>query len=266
MKLAIWIALAGLPALAQTPDIDEIMSRVSANRAKSVEARKQYVYRQEELVSLHKGNGKLACEEKREYTVTPSPTGIVKQVMKSETKGDGTCGVTYENSSGMHFETDGIASGHSADGIPRDLFPLTAGEQRLYLYKIGGIENYHERKVYRVSFQPNHQRDKDGDEGYWKGETLIDAEEFQPVLVTTDLTAKIPMAVRILLGTNVRGVGFTVSYRRMPDGIWFPASFGGEFEVRALFFIKRSVAINVTNSDFRHTDVVSSLAFDIDKQ
>jgi hypothetical protein len=52
----------------------------------------------------------------------------------------------------------------------------------------------------------------------------------------------------------------------MPDGIWFPASFGGEFEVRALFFIKRSVAINVTNSDFRHTDVVSSLAFDIDKQ
>lgn len=260
------MTLAAFPALAQMPDIDEIMSRVAANQAKSVEARKQYVYRQEELVSLHKGNGKLACQEKREYTVTPGSSGIVKQVMKSEVTGDGACGVTYENSSGMHFETDGIANGHSADGIPRDLFPLTAGEQRLYSYKIEGIEKYHDRKVYRVSFQPNRQRDKDGDEGCWKGETLIDAEEFQPVLVTTDLTAKIPMAVRILLGTNVRGVGFTVSYRRMPDGIWFPASFGGEFEVRALFFIKRSVAINVTNSDFRHTDVVSSLAFDIDKQ
>lgn len=266
MKLVTWIALAALPALAQTPDIDEIMSRVAANQAKSVDARKQYVYRQKELVSLHKGNGKLACQEQREYTVTPGPSGIVKQVMKSEVKGDGTCTITFDNSSGKQYESDGITSGHSADGIPRDLFPLTAGEQRLYSYKVEGIEKYHERKVYRVSFQPNHQRDKDGDEGYWKGETLIDAEEFQPVLVTTDLTAKIPMAVRILLGTNVRGVGFTVSYRRMPDGIWFPASFGGEFEVRALFFIKRSVAVNVTNSDFQHTDVVSSVAFDIDKQ
>jgi hypothetical protein len=266
MKLAIWMALGALPTLAQSPDVGEIMSRVAANQAKSVEARKQYVYRQEELVSLHKGNGKLACQEKREYTVTPGPAGIVKQVMKSEAQGDGTCTVTFDSSSGKEFETDGIASGHSADGIPHELFPLTAGEQRLYSYKIEGIEKYRDRHVYRVSFRPNHQRDKDGDEGYWKGETLIDAEEFQPVLVTTDLTAKIPMAVRILLGTNLHGVGFTVNYRRMPDGIWFAASFGGEFEVRALFFIKRSVAINVTNSDFRHTDVVSSLAFDIDKQ
>jgi len=241
------------------------MSRVAANQAKSVEARKQYVYRQEELVSLHKGNGKLACQEKREYTVTPGPTGIVKQVMKSEAKGDGTCTVTFDSSSGKEFETDGLASGNSADGIPHELFPLTAGEQRLYSYKLEGIEKYRDRQVYRISFQPNHQRDKDGDEGYWKGETLIDVEEFQPVLVTTDLTAKIPMAVRILLGTNVRGVGFTVTYQRMPDGIWFPASFGGEFEVRALFFMKRTVALNVTNSDFRHTGVVSSLAFDIDK-
>ncbi len=106
----------------------------------------------------------------------------------------------------------------------------------------------------------------DGDEGYWKGETLVDAMEFQPVLVTTDLTAKVPMAVRILLGTNVRGVGFTVSYQRMPDGIWFPTGFGGEFELHALFFYKRTVSVNVKNSDFRRADVVSSLAFEIDKQ
>ena len=241
------------------------MARVAANQAKSVEARKLYVYRQEELVALHKGNGKLACQEKREYAVTPGPDGIVKRETKSEVKGDGTCSVTFESDS-KRYESEGIASGHSADGIPRDLFPLTAGEQRLYSYKIEGTEKYHDRNAYRVSFQPNHQRDKDGDEGYWKGETLIDAEEFQPVLVTTDLTAKIPLAVRILLGTNVHGVGFTVSYRRMPDGIWFPASFGGEFEVRALFLMKRSIAINVTNSDFRRADVASSVAFDTVKQ
>jgi hypothetical protein len=263
MKLAM-IALAALPALAQTPAIDEIMSRVAANQAKSVEARKQYVYRQQELFSLHKANGKLACQQKREYTVTPTPKGVVKHVVKSEVNGDDSCTVNYESDSGESTESISheAGNGHSADGIPHDLFPLTAGDQRLYSYRLEGIETYRGRKAYRIAFLPNHQRDKDGDEGYWKGEALIDALEFQPILVTTDLTAKVPMAVRILLGTNVRGVGFTVSYQRMPDGIWFPASFGGEFEVRALFFIKRSVAINVTNSDFRRTDVVSTLAFD----
>jgi hypothetical protein len=156
--------------------------------------------------------------------------------------------------------------GHSADGIPYDLFPLTAREQRKYSYQMEGSETYHGRQVYRIGFRPNRQRDEDGDEGCWKGETLVDAMEFQPVLVTTDLTAKVPMAVRILLGTNVRGVGFTVSYQRMPDGIWFPTGFGGEFELHALFFYKRTVSVNVKNSDFRRADVVSSLAFEIDKQ
>lgn len=271
MKLAIWIALAGFPALAQTPDIDDIMARVAANQAKSVEARQRYVYRQDELVSLHKGNGKVACEERREYAVTPGPAGIVKQVTKSEVKGDGTCAATFSDSDESHSGTrysigDEVETKHTGDGVPHDLFPLTARQQLLYTYRMEGVEKYRGRRVYRIAFQPNHHRDNDGDEGFWKGETLIDAEEFQPVLVTTDLTAKIPMAVRLLLGTNVRGVGFTVNYQRMPDGIWFPGSFGGEFEVRALFFIKRTVAIDVTNSDFRHTDVASSLTFDTGKQ
>ena len=34
MKLVIWMALAALPALDQTPPIDETMARVAANRAK----------------------------------------------------------------------------------------------------------------------------------------------------------------------------------------------------------------------------------------
>jgi hypothetical protein len=47
----------------------------------------------------------------------------------------------------------------------------------------------------------------------------------------------------------------------MPDGIWFPASFGGEFEVRAVFFYKRTISVNLKNSDFRRTEVNSTLAF-----
>jgi hypothetical protein len=276
MKLAMWMALAGFPALAQTPGIDEIMSRVAANQAKSVEARRQYVYRQEQLFSLHRTNGKLACQQRWEYTVTPGPDGIVKMVVKSETKGEGHCGPpTFESASGAQHTVgdsgvtvswDDAGHGHSADGIPYDLFPLTAREQRKYSYQMEGSETYHGRQVYRISFRPNHRHDENGDEGWWKGETLVDAAEFQPVQVTTDLTAKVPTAVRLLLGTNVRGVGFTVSYERMPDGIWFPAGYGGEFELRALFFYKRAISVNVKNSDFRRADVVGSLAFNIDKQ
>ena len=80
--------------------------------------------------------------------------------------------------------------------------------------------------------------------------------------VSTDLTVGVPLPVRILLGTSVHGIGFNVSYRRLADGVWFPSGFGGEFSVRALFFFKQVVSINVTNSDFRRTDVNSAVTFD----
>src|ERR1700691_2238680 len=86
MKLVIGMALAGLPAIAQTLGMDEIMSRVAANQAQSVEARKRYVYQQEQLVGVHRANGKLAREEKREYTVTPNARGERKQMTAFEGK------------------------------------------------------------------------------------------------------------------------------------------------------------------------------------
>lgn len=76
-------------------------------------------------------------------------------------------------------------------------------------------------------------------------------------MVSTDLAAKVPLAVRILLGTNVHGVGFSVSYQRVAEVVWFPARFGGEFKLNALFFHRRSISINVKNGDFKRTDVNS---------
>jgi hypothetical protein len=84
------------------------------------------------------------------------------------------------------------------------------------------------------------------------------------VLVTTNLAFGIPMAVKILLGTNIRGLGFSVAYQKFADGVWFPVSYGGEFEVRAVFFYKRSISVSLTNSDFRRTDVTSKVAYAID--
>jgi hypothetical protein len=266
MKAICRMMLAASAVFAQTPSIDEIMARVAANQDKSVEARKQFVYRQEELVAIRFANGKTACQAKREYTITPNARGIQRQLVKAEGI-TGHCDDDSRKSLTAKPEADAtegltVSFGRSDDGIPRDLFPLTAREQRHYEYRMEGTENYRGRPVYRVSFHPNHQHDADGDEGCWKGEALIDAAEFQPVMVVTDLAEKVPLAVRVLLGTNVKGVGFSVSYQRVADGVWFPASFGGEFKLNVLFFYRRSVSINVKNSDFKRTDVNSNVAFD----
>jgi hypothetical protein len=74
------------------------------------------------------------------------------------------------------------------------------------------------------------------------------------------------VAVQVLLGTNIKGLGFSVSYRKFGDGVWFPVSYGGEFEVRAVFFYKRIISISMTNSDFHRLDVTSHIAYSTEDQ
>ena len=122
-----------------------------------------------------------------------------------------------------------------------------------------GNEKFHGQPVFRVSFEPKpHQ---DSDDSVWKGEALIDAAEYQPVLVTTNMARSLPLAVKILLGTNIKGLGFSVSYQKFADGVWFPVSYGGEFDVRAVFFYKRTISVSMANTDFRQTDVNSNMAY-----
>jgi hypothetical protein len=82
--------------------------------------------------------------------------------------------------------------------------------------------------------------------------------------VATSLAWKMPLAVKTLLGTNVSGVGFNVAYEKFADGLWFPVSYGGEFEFRAVFFYKRTMTISMVNSDFRRADVNSNIAYAIE--
>ncbi len=69
------------------------------------------------------------------------------------------------------------------------------------------------------------------------------------------MSRKIPLAVRALLGTNVPGLGFTIIYAPQEDGVWFPVSFGTEFKLNVLFFIRRQITLNVANRDFERTHV-----------
>lgn len=80
-------------------------------------------------------------------------------------------------------------------------------------------------------------------------------------MVTSWLAKGIPMAVQVLLGTNIKHLGFKVAYQKFEEGLWFPVTYGGEFYVRGLFFYKRTIAMSVVNSGFRKSDVTSVVSF-----
>ena len=58
------------------------------------------------------------------------------------------------------------------------------------------------------------------------------------MLVTSWLAKSIPMAVQILLGTNIKHLGFKVAYQKFDEGLWFPVTYGGEFYVRAAVLLQ----------------------------
>ena len=153
---------------------------------------------------------------------------------------------------GVHVHVDAADEGQSKDGLAKGLFPLTTKKQSQYLFTLEGRQTMNGRDVYRVSFRPKDKNDFD-----WKGEAFIDVHEFEPVVVYTEMSRKIPLAVRTLLGTNLPGLGFSVTYDRQPDGVWFPVSFGTEFRMRVLFFIARDISMSLANTHFEktHADV-----------
>ena len=164
----------------------------------------------------------------------------------TEEKGQDTAG------HGVHVHLDLAEESQSKDGLGKGLFPLTTKQQSQYLFTLEGRQTMNGREVYRVSFHPKDKNDFD-----WKGEAFIDVHEFEPVVVYTEMSRKLPLAVRTLLGTNLPGLGFSVTYDREPDGVWFPVSFGTEFRIRVLFFIARDVSMSLANTNFEktHADV-----------
>jgi len=273
MRLWPLILLSSSILLAEEPTVDVIMARVGENQARAQEMRLAYVYNQKVLARFHRANGKLAREEKLEYVVTPTPNGVEKKITHFEGQYERHGKTFIYDEPGREYgdlDIDGdlirdmvndmTADKESKDGIGHDLFPLTAKEQAKYIYTLEGKENYRGRQVYRVSFCPKPHQDVD-DAG-WKGEALIDAQEFQPISVTTKLAMKVPMAVKILLGTDIRGLGFSVNYEKFDDGVWFPVSYGGEFHIRAVFFYTRNMSISMVNSGFTRANVSSKIAYD----
>lgn len=262
--VAFWTA----SACAQ-PTVDEIMAKVAENQARALEARSSFLYHQRILARFHRTNGKLAREERREYEVLPSAKGTGKKLARCEgryeTKGKFVSftepGHTYK---GMDLDgeimddfIDDMTGDDSRDGIGTDLFPLTAEEQRKYRFTLKNRETYRGAEAWRVAFAP-----RPGEQDVaWKGEALIDAREFQPIMVTTRFATRIPLAVKVLLGIDIQGLGFSVTYRKFDEGVWFPVSYGGEFKLKALFLYKRNMSISMVNDGFRRAEVTSRIAY-----
>ncbi|HLY41547.1 MAG TPA: hypothetical protein VKR52_10045 [Terracidiphilus sp.] len=145
----------------------------------------------------------------------------------------------------------------SKDGINAHLFPLTSKDQAGYAFRMVGRERLNGREVYHITFRPK----KKNDFG-WSGDAFIDTTAYEPVLVTTAMARKIPFVVRTLLGTNVPGLGFTVTYAPEANGVWFPVTFSTEFKIHVLYFFHRDVFLNAENRDFEETHVTARIVGD----
>ena len=251
---------------------DEIMQRVAVNQDKAEDLRRQYVYKQHIHVVSRKTNGKVMREESADYDVFPSAQGSSKKLTQLAGKfwnnkeyqtytaepapDDDRWGYSLDGDLVTDFRHDLVDEKKSKDGLAAHLFPLTSKQQEKYIFKLLPDQTMNGRSVYRIGFEPKDKSDVD-----WSGEAFVDKEDFQPVMVFTKLSRKLPFLIRTTLGTDLPGVGFSVTYKRQPDGLWFPATFGTEFRLKAVFFIKRDISVSLLNSDFEHTHVDSTVHF-----
>lgn len=271
MKLVILLSALSTGICMAQPSVDEILQRVAENQEKAADARKTVVYRQDTFVRLLRTNGKMSREEKRQYTVTPDAKGTDKKLDKFEGRYErGGKILTYDKPNFQYKDTDidgdliedltddMINDKKSRDGISKDLFPLTKDEQAHYTFKLEGTRKVGTVDAYRITFEPK----KEDASRCWAGEVLIHPDEFQPMMVTTKLSMKIPRAVKILFGIDIKQLGFNVSYRKVDEGLWFPATYGTEFGLKVLFGYKRNITMSLKNDDFRRTQAESTIAFE----
>ena len=255
--------------------VESIMRRVAENQDKAQGLRSAFVYNQDLLIRFFRGNGKLAREEYREYNVTPGPADTKKTLVNFRGKyekggryfeytkpGYEYKGVDIDGDIMESLADDLTHDKQSRDGISVDLFPLTTRSQAGYRFTLEGREEYRGRSVFRISFKPASTDNKAVFESTpWAGLILVDAVDYQPVLVTTHLAKGLPFLVKTVLGTNIKGLGFKISYEKQDDGLWFPVNYGGEFDVKAVFFYKRKMAITLRNHDFQRVRVDTNVTF-----
>jgi hypothetical protein len=273
------LLLAGPGAVAQTLTAEQIMARVAQLQDQAQAERTHYVYVQHAKVVSQQGRT-IHCEETTDYRVVPTGKGEQMKLLDLEgryrshghivdysalppTQGkvEGAAGAAAVPISGDEIDVDmmedmrdSFLDAEAKDGIDAHLFPLTTKEQAGYSFRLARQEELNGRRVYHIEFRPS-----DPHEFRWKGDAWIDTVTFEPVVVSSLMSRKIPLAIRTVLGTNVPGFGFTVVYAPQAGGVWFPVSFSTEFEIHVLFFFRRTIVIDAQNRDFEQTHVTTRI-------
>lgn len=270
---ALLFAAAALAGAQETADT--IMARVAENQDRAQTARESMVYEQDVLIRLHRANKKLAREESYQFVVTPTKDGISKQRMSFAGKYEkGGKFISYDKPGFEYKEmdidgelahdlVDDFTNDKSRDGIAKDLFPLRRSELEKYKFTVKGRQDYRGQDVYVVRFQPKSDPISGGGDRIWAGEALVDATEYQPVLITTWMSRGLPLAVKTLLGTDLKHMGFKLAYEKFDEGVWMPVSYGGELYLRAVFVYKRHISLSLRNSGFCRAQVNSSVTYNL---
>ncbi len=272
MRLALLLLLL-VPGSARA-GAAEIMARVAGNQDRAEQLRSRYVYRQSTIIRVRDSSNRLVREERTTYDLYPSPEGTQRKETSFEgrylenknllpyTQSGKPTGEGFRNEADAHIahnlRDDLTAKKETKDGISANLFPLTSDEQTHYTFQLKGEAVVAGIPVFRIAFQPKKGKESSTP---WSGEALIDRNDYQPVQVSTKLARGVPFVVKTALGTNFHGLGFTVAYRKLEDGVWFPASYGAEFDVRILFVYSRKVSVSLTNTDFKRTSTDTSVTY-----
>jgi hypothetical protein len=277
VSFALGLFLTGMLS-AQTPNVDAIMLHVAEHQDQAQQLRTRYIYTQKVRIRALHANSKLSREEYCVYNVVPTDKATKKELVQFKGQYENKGQIVQYNKPGEPIPhkkididadlvpdlRDGLINDKKArDGLARDLFPLTSGEEKKYQYELEGEQAYKGRLVYRIKFRP--KKDFEGfDDGktVWSGDVLVDKEDLQAISVTTRMARALPFVVRTALGTNLHELGFSVSYKRFDKDVYFPVSYGGEFDVKAVFFYKRTFTISLENADFRQGEAESKITFE----
>lgn len=280
------LSVVSFVLLSAAEDADAIMKRMAANMESVQEVRRQYVYKQKVNAKLIRTNGQVARAEKREYTATPGPERTEKtlvslageyhkskkEIISYDKPGFEKGRMDIDGGIMEDLIEDLVNDKESRDGIPHGFFPLATKDLRHYRFTYKSATEVKGRQAHVIAFEPIPGQRKcieigesDGDGGcdakHWKGEVVVDAEEFQPVRIYSDLTFKMPWGVKVFLGTDIRQTGFSVNYTRLAPGVWFPATYGTEFRLNLLFGYKRVITLALDSSDFQRTAAKSEIQF-----
>lgn len=252
------------------PPVDDMLKKIGESQERSVEARGRIVYTQHVHARLLRANGKLAREERRTYTVTPTPAGFKRhleqfegwyesrgQMIPFDTPGWKHKGLDLDAELMDELIDEWTGKEESRDGIDRDLFPMTAEHQAKYRFSYSGTAKQGAEDRYRLTYEPASKNSAS-----WKGDIFVDPQTLYPTNMNSTFAYRIPMAVKIIFGISLRQLGFSVNYAKAIDDLWLPVSAGTEFHWRVLFGYARTLTLSLKNSDFRRASAESTITFD----